>query len=113
MIKKIEAIIRPIKLQELKEELSNLGIEGLTVLEAGGFGRQRGHKEMFRGNEYDVDLLPKLMVVLITKSELVEKVLDAISKVCKTGEVGDGKVFIYPVEEVMRIRTGERGTGAI
>lgn len=112
-MKKIEAIIRPTKLHELKDELSGIGIEGLTVLEAGGFGRQMGHKEMFRGNEYDVDLLPKLMVVLVTKAELVNKVLETISKVCKTGEVGDGKVFISPIEEVMRIRTGEKGKSAI
>ncbi len=112
-MKKIEAIIRPGQLHDLKSELSAIGIEGLTVLEVGGFGRQRGHKEMFRGNEYDVDLMPKLMVVLVTKENLVDKVLDTFSKVCYTGEVGDGKVFISTVDEVMRIRTGEKGEGAL
>ena len=112
-MKKIEVIIRPQRLPDLKEELSNLGVHGLTVLEAGGFGRQRGHKEVFRGNEYDVDLLPKLMIMLVTKDNLVDKLIDKIVSVCYTGEVGDGKIFISPVEETIRIRTRERGENAL
>lgn len=112
-MKKIEAIIRPQRLPDLKEELSSLGVHGLTVLEAGGFGRQRGHKEVFRGNEYDVDLLPKLMIVLVTKDNLVEKIINKFVSVCYTGQVGDGKIFISPVEETVRIRTSERGENAL
>lgn len=112
-MKKVEAIIRPARLHDLKAELSELGVHGLTVIEAGGFGRQRGHKEMFRGNEYDVDLIPKLLVTLVTKDDMVKKVIERISKVCQTGEVGDGKIFVSPIEEVVRIRTGENGEAAL
>ncbi len=112
-MKKIEAIIRPPRLHDLKEELSTLGIHGLTVTEAGGFGRQRGHKEMYRGNEYDIDLVPKLLVTIVTKDSLVKVITDKIASVCRTGEVGDGKIFISTVEEVMRIRTGETGEAAL
>lgn len=112
-MKKIEAVIRPSKLPDIKNELSELGIHGLTVYEAGGFGRQRGHTEIFRGNEYDVDLIPKLVVVLVTKDSSVAQIVEKITNVCYTGEVGDGKIFISPVEDVVRIRTGEKGEGAL
>jgi len=112
-MKKIEAVIRPSRLSDIKSELSELGIHGLTVYEAGGFGRQRGHTEIFRGNEYDVDLIPKLVVVLVTKDDLVAKIIEKISSVCYTGEVGDGKIFVSPVEECVRIRTGEKGETAL
>jgi nitrogen regulatory protein P-II 1 len=112
-MKRIETVIRPSKLHDLKTALSGLGIHGLTVFEAGGFGRQRGHKEMFRGNEYDVDLIPKLVVVLVTQDELVDKIIDKIISVCYTGEVGDGKIFVSTIDETVRIRTGERGEGAM
>ena len=112
-MKKIEAIIRPSKLQELKAQLSDLGVHGLTVFEAGGFGRQRGHKVMFWGNEYDVDLIPKLMIVLATRDDLVDRIVEKIKSICYTGEVGDGKIFITPIDEVIRIRTGEVGDAAL
>lgn len=112
-MKKVEAIIRPVKLHDLKAELSELGVHGLTVTEAGGFGRQRGHKEMFRGNEYDVELIPKLLVTIVTRDDMVKKVIEKISTVCQTGEVGDGKIFVSSIEEVVRIRTGESGEVAL
>jgi nitrogen regulatory protein P-II 1 len=112
-MKKIEAVIRPIKLHDLKSELSGLGVHGLTVQEVGGFGRQRGHKEIFRGNEYDVDLIPKLLVSIVTKDDLVTSIIEKISAVCQTGEVGDGKIFVSTIEEVVRIRTGESGETAL
>lgn len=110
---KIEAVIRPSRLTALKEHLIDIGIHGMTVLEAGGFGRQRGHSEIFRGNEYLVDFKPKLMLVLVTTEELEEKVIQTIMDVCHTGEVGDGKIFVYPVRDVVRIRTKEKGQDAI
>ncbi len=110
---KIEAVIRPSKLTQLKESLVKMGIHGLTVLEAGGFGRQRGHSEMFRGLEYMVDFIPKLMVVIVTSDDLEDRVVEEIRAVCMTGEVGDGKIFIYPVKDVVRIRTGEKGESAL
>lgn len=110
---KIEAIIRPGKLSTLKEELAALGVHGLTVFEAGGFGRQRGHKEIFRGEEYLVDLIPKLQINLVTRDELVEQIVAVIKIICYTGEVGDGKIFLYDVKEAIRIRTGERGKEAL
>lgn len=112
-MKKIEAVIRPSKLHDIKNELSELGIHGLTVYEAGGFGRQRGHTEMFRGNEYDVDLIPKLVVELVTKNDQVDRIIEKIANVCYTGEVGDGKIFVSTVDEVVRIRTGEKGEAAL
>jgi len=112
-MKKIEAIIRPAKLHELKKELSDMGIHGLTVFDVGGFGKQRGHKEMFRGNEYEVDLIPKIVIMLVTKDDMVEKIIDKISKVCYTGEAGDGKVFVSTIDQVVRIRTGEKGEVAL
>jgi nitrogen regulatory protein P-II 1 len=110
---KIEAIIRPSRLTQLKDSLSLLGVHGMTILEAGGFGRQRGHKELFRGGEYEVELIPKLMIVLVTRDDLAEKIIGKIKDVCYTGEAGDGKIFIYPIGEVIRIRTGEQGEDAL
>ena len=110
---KIEAIIRPSRLTSLKDELTLLGVHGMTILEAAGFGRQRGHKELFRGHEYDVELIPKLMIVLVTTDELSAKIVKKIQEVCHTGEVGDGKIFIYPIGDVVRIRTGEQGEAAL
>ncbi len=112
-MKRIEAVIRPTKLHDLKGELSALGIHGITVYEAGGFGRQRGHTEIFRGNEYDVDLIPKLVVSLVTKDDMVAKIIEKITSICYTGDVGDGKIFVSPIEEVVRIRTGEKGEAAL
>lgn len=113
-MKKIEAIIRPQRLIELKDTLStNTRVYGFTVLEVRGFGRQRGYKEIFRGNEYDVDLLPKLMIVLVTEDSFVDKIIDKITSVCYTGQIGDGKIFVSPVEEVIRIRTEDRGKNAL
>jgi nitrogen regulatory protein P-II 1 len=110
---KIEAIIRPGKLTPLKNAMSKLGVHGLTVFEAGGFGRQRGHNEIFRGNEYSVELIPKLMIVIITTENMEEAVVDKIREVCFTGEIGDGKIFIYDIRDVIRIRTGESGEEAL
>ena len=112
-MKKIEAIIKPFKLDEVKEALNDLGIKGLTVTEAKGFGRQKGHTELYRGAEYVVDFLPKVKLEIIVKDDMVAAVVDAISKAAKTGRIGDGKIFVVPVEDVVRIRTGERGSDAI
>ncbi len=112
-MKKVEAIIKPFKLEEVKEALSNVGIKGMTVLEVKGFGRQKGHKELYRGAEYEIEFLPKVKLeVVVTESEL-EAVIDAIVTASRTGRLGDGKVFVSPIEEVVRIRTGERGQDAI
>ena len=112
-MKKVEAIIKPFKLDEVKESLSSIGIQGLTVSEVKGFGRQKGHTELYRGAEYVVDFLPKVKLEIIVKDELVTQVVDAILKSAKTGRIGDGKIFVLPLDEVMRIRTGERGPDAI
>ena len=112
-MKKVEAIIKPFKLDEVKESLSSIGIQGLTVSEVKGFGRQKGHTELYRGAEYVVDFLPKVKLEIIVKDELVQQVVDAILKSAKTGRIGDGKIFVLPIDEVMRIRTGERGPDAI
>jgi nitrogen regulatory protein P-II 1 len=112
-MKKIEAIIKPFKLDEVKESLSSIGIQGITVSEVKGFGRQKGHTELYRGAEYVVDFLPKVKLEIIVKDELVAPVVDAISKAAKTGRIGDGKIFVVPIEDVVRIRTGERGPDAI
>src|SRR5262245_3598729 len=108
-MKKIEAIIKPFKLDEVKEALQQLGIQGLTVSEVKGFGRQKGHTELYRGAEYVVDFLPKIKMDIIVKDEDVQKVIEGIQKAAKTGRIGDGKIFVTPVEEVIRIRTGETG----
>jgi nitrogen regulatory protein P-II 1 len=112
-MKKVEAIIKPFKLDEVKESLSGIGIQGLTVTEVKGFGRQKGHTELYRGAEYVVDFLPKVKLEIIVKDESVASVVDAIEKSAKTGRIGDGKIFVLPVEEVVRIRTGERGDQAL
>ena len=112
-MKKIEAIIKPFKLDEVKDAISELGIQGMTVSEVKGFGRQKGHTELYRGAEYVVDFLPKIKIELIVKDEDVKRVVDAIYNAAKTGRIGDGKIFVVPVDEVIRIRTGETGENAI
>ena len=112
-MKKVEAIIKPFKLDEVKEALRELGIEGMTVLEAKGFGRQKGHTEIYRGSEYTVDLLPKIKLEVVVADAKLEDVLMAIVRTAKTGKIGDGKVFVSNVEEVIRIRTEERGEKAV
>lgn len=112
-MKKIEAIIKPHKLDEVKEKLTQLGITGMTVTEVKGFGRQRGHKEIYRGTEYHIDFIPKLKVEAVVDDANVEKAVNAIVEAARTGSIGDGKIFILPVEEAVRIRTGERGTEAL
>jgi len=113
MMKKIEAIIKPFKLDEVKESLSAIGVQGLTVSEIQGFGRQKGHTELYRGAEYVVDFLPKVKLEIIAPDEKVSDIVAAIEKSAKTGRIGDGKIFVLPVDEVVRIRTGERGPDAI
>ncbi|HLD45074.1 MAG TPA: P-II family nitrogen regulator [bacterium] len=112
-MKKIEAIIKPFKLDDVKEAISELGVKGMTVSEVKGFGRQRGHTELYRGAEYIVDFLPKIKIELVIKDEDTAKVVEAIQNAAKTGRIGDGKIFILPVEEVIRIRTNETGEAAI
>jgi nitrogen regulatory protein P-II 1 len=112
-MKLIIAIIKPFKLDEVKEALSQVGIEGMTVTEVKGFGRQKGHTEIYRGSEYTVDFLPKVKIELAVPTEQVSKVVDAIAKGAKTGKIGDGKIFVLPLEDVLRIRTDERGDAAI
>jgi nitrogen regulatory protein P-II 1 len=112
-MKKIEAVIKPFKLDEVRETLTSLGCSGLTVTEVKGFGRQKGHTELYRGAEYMVDFLPKVKVEVVVADELVEKVIDAVVKAARTGKIGDGKIFVFPVEQVVRIRTGETGNEAI
>jgi nitrogen regulatory protein P-II 1 len=112
-MKKIEAIIKPFKLEEVKESLSSIGIQGITVSEVKGFGRQKGHTELYRGAEYVVDFLPKVKLEIIVKDEMVSQVVDAITTSARTGRIGDGKIFVLPIDEVVRIRTGERGTDAV
>jgi nitrogen regulatory protein P-II 1 len=112
-MKKIEAIVKPFKLEEVKEALTKIGIQGMTISEVKGFGRQKGHSEMYRGAEYAVDFIPKSKIELIVTDELVNQVIETIQKAAKTGKIGDGKIFLSPVEEVVRIRTGERGREAI
>ncbi len=112
-MKLIIAIIKPFKLEEVKEALSSIGIEGMTVTEVKGFGRQKGHTEIYRGSEYTVDFLPKVKVEIVVTDELVSKTVDAIVKAAKTGKIGDGKVFVLALEEAVRIRTDERGDAAV
>ena len=112
-MKKIEAIIKPFKLDEVKEALQDAGIQGLSVVEVKGFGRQKGHTELYRGAEYVVDFLPKVKLEVVVEASEVEKTLEAIMNAAQTGRIGDGKIFISSVEEVVRIRTGERGATAI
>ena len=112
-MKKVEAIIKPFKLDEVKEALHEVGIKGITVTEAKGFGRQKGHTELYRGAEYVVDFLPKVKIEVIMEDGLVERAVEAIQHAAQTGRIGDGKIFVTAVEEVIRIRTGERGNDAI
>jgi nitrogen regulatory protein P-II 1 len=112
-MKKVEAIIKPFKLDEVKEALSAIGVQGLTVSEIKGFGRQKGHTELYRGAEYVVDFLPKVKLEIIAADTKVADIIGAIEKSAKTGRIGDGKIFVLPIEEVIRIRTGERGNDAI
>jgi nitrogen regulatory protein P-II 1 len=113
VMKKIEAIIKPFKLDDVKEALHELGLQGITVLEAKGFGRQKGHTELYRGAEYIVDFLPKVKIELVIEDNLVERAIEAIQQAARTGRIGDGKIFVTTVEEAIRVRTGERGTEAI
>ena len=112
-MKKIEAIVKPFKLDEVKNALIKIGVQGMTVTEVKGFGRQKGHTESYRGTEYAIDFLPKSKIELIVTDELVNQVIETIERAAKTGKIGDGKIFLFPVEEVIRIRTGERGRDAI
>jgi nitrogen regulatory protein P-II 1 len=112
-VKKVEAIIKPFRLDEVKEALDEAGIVGLTVSEVKGIGRQKGHTELYRGAEYVVDLLPKVKVELVVPDDQVERVVDAIEQAARSGRIGDGKIFVMPVEEAVRIRTGERGDDAL
>ena len=113
MTKKIEAIIKPFKLDEVKDRLSAIGVQGLTVTEVKGFGRQKGHTELYRGAEYVVDFLPKAKLEILASEEQVDDIIDAIMTAAHTGRIGDGKIFVLPVEDVVRIRTGEHGEEAI
>jgi nitrogen regulatory protein PII len=112
-MKKIEAVIKPFKLEEVKQALAEVGIEGMTVCEVKGFGRQKGHTEIYRGSEYTVDFLPKMKVEIVVPDSSVEAAVAAIIKAAKTGKIGDGKIFVSPIEEAVRIRTEERGENAV
>jgi len=112
-MKKIEAIIKPFKLDEVKDALHEVGLTGITVIEAKGFGRQKGHTELYRGAEYVVDFLPKVKIEIVLDDDLVERAIEAIQRAARTGRIGDGKIFVTPVEEAIRIRTGERGVEAV
>src|SRR5438477_1470470 len=112
-MKKIEAIIKPFKLEEVKDALSEIGIEGMTVTEVKGFGRQKGHTEIYRGSEYTVDFLPKIKMEIVLSDNRIDAAVAAIIKAAKTGKIGDGKVFILPVDEAIRIRTEEKGDAAV
>lgn len=112
-MKKVEAIIKPFKLDEVKEALNEIGVQGITVSEVKGFGRQKGHTELYRGAEYVVDFLPKIKLEIVVTDEILAKVVEAIQESAKTGRIGDGKIFILPLDEVVRIRTGEKGNEAI
>ena len=112
-MKKIEAIIKPFKMEDVKEALTEIGVEGMTVSEVKGFGRQKGHTEIYRGSEYTVDFLPKVKFEIVISDDRVQKAVDVIVQSAKTGKIGDGKVFVMPIEDVIRIRTEERGESAI
>ena len=112
-MKKLEAIIKPFKLDEVKEALHDIGIQGLTVTEAKGFGRQKGHTELYRGAEYVVDFLPKVKIEIVIADDMVERAIEAIQSAAQTGRIGDGKIFVSTIDEAIRIRTGERGTEAV
>jgi len=110
---KIDAIIKPFRLDAVKEVLQQLGIQGMTVSEVRGFGRQKGHAELYRGAEYTVDFVPKVKLEVVVAEDLAAKVVDAVSEAARTGKIGDGKIFVYPLQDIVRIRTGERGPQAI
>ena len=112
-MKKIEAIIKPFKLDEVKDALGEIGLKGITVIEAKGFGRQKGHTELYRGAEYIVDFLPKVKLEIVVDDEMLDRAVEAIQTAAHTGRIGDGKIFIIPIEDVVRVRTGERGNDAI
>ncbi len=112
-MRKVEAIIKPFKLDEVKEALQAVGVQGMTVTEVKGFGRQKGHTELYRGAEYVVDFLPKIKIEIAVAEDLVDKAIEAIRSAANTGRIGDGKIFVLPLEEVIRIRTGERGPDAV
>ncbi|MDG2203974.1 MAG: P-II family nitrogen regulator [Alphaproteobacteria bacterium] len=112
-MKKIEAIIKPFKLDEVKEALHEVGLQGITVLEAKGFGRQKGHTELYRGAEYVVDFLPKVKLEIFVEDDMLDRAVEAIQNAAHTGRIGDGKIFIVPIEDAIRVRTGERGREAI
>jgi nitrogen regulatory protein P-II 1 len=112
-MKKIEAIIRPFRIDDVREALSEIGIKGMTLTEVKGYGRQKGHTELYRGSEYQIDFLPKIKLEVVVADELVDKVVDTILKTAKTGQVGDGKIFITQVEDAIRVRTGESGEDAL
>ena len=112
-MRKVEAIVKPFKLDEVKEALNEIGIQGITVSEVKGFGRQKGHTELYRGAEYVVDFIPKIKMEIIVSDEMVEQVVNTIADAAKTGRIGDGKIFVTPVDDVLRIRTGERGDDAL
>jgi len=112
-MKKIEARIKPFKLDEIKKALHEIGVNGMTVTEVKGFGRQKGHIEFYRGAEYDINFVPKLKIEVVSPDEMADKIVSVIQEKAKTGEIGDGKIFVYPIENIIRIRTGERGDAAI
>ena len=112
-MKKIEAIIKPFKLDDVKEALNGIGIKGMTISEVKGYGRQKGHKEIYRGAEYIVDFIPKAKMEIIVDSDQVDEVIETICKAAQTGKIGDGKIFVLPIDEVVRVRTGEKGREAI
>ncbi len=112
-MKKLECIIRPYKLEEVKEALRNVGVRGMTVCQVRGFGRSRGHTELYRGSEYRIEFVPKLKLEIILQDGNVERVINAVQQAASTGKIGDGKIFVLPVKETIRIRTGEKGVGAI
>ena len=112
-MKKIEAIIRPFKIDDVREALIEIGIKGMTITEVKGYGRQKGHTEMYRGSEYQIDFLPKMKIEIIAPDDSINKIVETIIKSAKTGQVGDGKIFVYPVEDVIRVRTEESGEAAV
>jgi len=112
-MKKVEAIIKPFKLDDVKEALNEIGIQGMTITEVKGYGRQKGHKEIYRGAEYVVDFIPKLKIEIVVEASQAEKVADTVAKAANTGKIGDGKIFILPVETALRVRTGEKGADAL
>ncbi|HET6274176.1 MAG: Nitrogen regulatory protein [Bacteroidetes bacterium] len=112
-MKKIEAIIRPFRIDDVREALGELGVKGMTLTEVKGYGRQKGHTELYRGSEYQIDFLPKIKLEVVVPDKLADKVIDTIMNAAKTGQVGDGKIFVYDVEDVIRVRTGESGEDAL